>query len=218
MPLVAPDVCRYTMNGLWAGRQVANILDMVVDPSGTVLDGRDAAIEHVAGVLLDEFATWVVGALTVDYQFTSVSWVDLNSATGSTGERTSTDARTLPIVGGAGGAAATSNVAMLVKKVTTSARGQRAGRWYLPNPGEVQINENELEATFRGEVQGNLNTFLENITETGVAASWPRFPTVVHTRNIGTPSNPNIEYVDNTQITTMQLQSRLATQRRRLRP
>jgi hypothetical protein len=218
MTLVAPDVCRYSINGDYLNRPAVNVLDMVVQPEDGSIVGRQDAIEITSRVILNAWVDNVMTRFGSSYSLQSISWVDLNSDTGSVGITTSTPAHTLPLNAGGTGEPLTAALAMLVTKVTTRSRGSRPGRWFLPGFVEQDIVGNIWVGTTLSNTNAALSTFLEEVTETGLTELVKYFPTVVHTRNTGTPSNPNIVYVNNTQITDLQANGRVSTQRQRNRP
>lgn len=109
-----------------------------------------------------------------------------------------------PIVGGAGAdVSLPNNCAFLVKKRTALAGPKNRGRFYLPpyhlSEGEVTRN-GTLSSTLYADVQGRLNGWYANITANQCT------PVVQHSDGSG--SIP---------ITSFVLQTRIATQRRRMR-
>lgn len=216
-PIVAPDVVRFSMNGDLLGRPCVNMLDMVVLDERVSPD-RAEAIEGVAEKMIDGWCDNILGALTVNYAFNSVTWVDLNSLDGSTGIRTSSESHTLPQAGGATGQSYGANSAVLVTKVATSARGQRSGRWFLPAVTEQFTDGNFVTSAYLEALQTACSDYLEQMTQTSPVSGIQFFPTVVHTKNEGTKENPDIVYVGNNQIHDLQPQQRIASQRRRNRP
>lgn len=218
MPIVAPDVVRYSINGNYLNRPAVNVLDMVVRSQDSEAQPRDEIIESVAGRLINQWVDNVMTRFNASYSFESVSWVDLNSVDGQVGSRTSTDEYTLPRAAVGAGQPLTAALAMLVEKVTQRQRGSRPGRWFLPAFTEGDINGNIWESGTLVATNAALSNFLEEMTETGLGNEQYYFPTVVHTRNEGTPTNPNIVYVNNTQINDLQASGRVSTQRRRNRP
>lgn len=214
--LIAPDVVRVTLKGMYLGRNVANIQDFVVHdvPLG---GDRNDAIKGTMVQVLDAWAEFVRTSLGADMSFTGLDWVDLNSADGATGSLTSTDDHTLPVVGTGGGEALTGQVALLLTKVCSARRGARNGRMYVAGLTESNVTGNYLASGVRAALQTTADTLLEAWTETGVISPpFTFFPTVVHTRAIG-PGSTEVEYVGNSQITTLEVQSQLASQRRRNR-
>lgn len=218
MPIVAPDVVRYSINGTYLNRPAVNVLDMVVQSQDGTDEPRDEIIPSVAGRLINQWVDNVMTRFNSSYSFQSVSWVDLNSATGQVGSRTTTDEYSLPRAAPGAGQPLTAALAMLVEKVTQRQRGSRPGRWFLPAFTEGDIEGNIWIGSTLSATNDALSNFLAEMTETAIGSEQYYFPTVVHTRNAGTPQNPNIVYVNNTQITDLQAVGRVSTQRRRNRP
>jgi hypothetical protein len=165
--LIAPGICRYTVNGLFNGRQVANIVDMQIDTTGSVV-ARDDAVDEVAGDILNNWSDEVLPNLTAQYIATSISWVDLDEADGSTGARTSTDGSTWPEPGGSSDASAQGNVAFRINKQGTARRGQRAGRMYLCGVGEsanLNTNGNAVNPTVQTALTAAMQEFLSGIND-----------------------------------------------------
>lgn len=103
--------------------------------------------------------------------------------------------------GGRSGGAAAPNTAMLVRKQTAMGGREGRGRFYLPGPSEEDIDEGGLlSATLRDAASAALGVFFAAL----IAADLP--PYLLH--DSGTPP---------TAITTLSLDQRVATQRRRLR-
>ena len=124
--IVAPGIARYSINGTLGGQPVVNVLDINI--SDVVNGSRDDAVATCAGDLINQWADHVLPLVTDEYSFDSVSWVDLDSIDGSTGERSSTDGTTLPEVGGDTGACMPGGVALLVRKIGSGGRRERNGR------------------------------------------------------------------------------------------
>jgi hypothetical protein len=214
-PIVAPDVCRYTINGTIFGRPTANIMDMVVLPQ--LSTPRSDSILEVAKNLLDHWTDSTVSLMTPNSQLESVSWVDLDSLDGETGSIIEGNTHTWPEPGTASGESLPASVSVLVTKVAASSRGKRNGRLFLTGASETWTSGNFLTLTALGGYQSGMTDLLEQMTETSVLATTQYFPTVVHTKNVGTPTAPIIEYQGNSQIHAMTVNQRVASQRRRNR-
>lgn len=217
MVLVAPDVVRYSINGTHLGRPAVNILDMVVQVGGLGASRADG-IKETGEQIINTWVDQMLINLTNTYSFVSLSYIDLNSADGATGEMTASDDYSLPRPGLGGGQPLPASVAMLVTKQTNAGRGSRPGRWYVPGLGEGSVEGNFINGAELVAINERLSDMVERLTETGSVQGVEYFPTVIHTRNIGTPSDPVIEYVNNTQITNLSASARVASQRRRNRP
>lgn len=211
--LVAPDMVRLAFNGRMAGQDIVNILDVAVTDYGPGV-AREEVVFEMVGDALNNFADHVVPLLTDNYSFNSVSWVDLDSLDGSTGERTSTADTTLPVVGQDAGAPMPGGVAMLVTKVNSGGRRTRNGRWYLSGIAEGVTdpdNPNTVNSGFVGIANTALEAFRSGIegVESAGAFNYTSSPNVIHT--------VNGNYVGRDRITQFVVQSTLATQRRRQR-
>lgn len=219
--IIAPLVARFTINATYGGENIANIVDVRIEEEGIGADRPDAC-EQQARDILHAWDDRILTFLTNDYVAQSVSWVDLDSADGSTGVVTTGGGDTWPKAGGNTTDQPTpGNVALLVTKVAPGGgRRTRNGRMYVAgisealtdatNPGNVTTASlASLTAAFEGFSSDVSNTFLgEGYTSNMV---------VVHTINEGTETNPDIVYSGQSEVTGMVVQPRLATQRRRLR-
>lgn len=224
MPLIVPQVCRYTMNGTYAGRPVANVIDMQIDTTGSTMD-RPTAIDQQAGVLLNQWKTQLMTIAMPQYVFTSVSWLDLNSSTGSVGSRTTSGATTLPAPGTAAGTPMPGNVAYLIRKMTTAVRGARKGRIYICGVSEsatFTTTTNTIEPSQLTTMQTMLTSFFGNVNQTpGTPTTYSGRMVVVQVLTYDPPVPPHTSPSPATGthhfVTSLQLDSLLATQRRRLR-
>lgn len=214
MPFVVPGVCRYTINGVAAGRAVANIFDFQIDTTGAV-ESREEAIEAMAGILINEWCDSVLPRLSSGYSFQGVSWVDLDAADGTTGERTSTSQESLPQTGGQGGDMSTSNTAVLVRKNTVSRRGARSGRSYIGPLSELQVSSNVLVPAEATAWQTAMNAFLGDTNQGPDFGNYTSAMAVVHILTRDSEGNPLTG--DFTPVSSLAVQGTLATQRRRLR-
>lgn len=106
--------------------------------------------------------------------------------------------------GAGSGTVQTPNTAYLIRKLTTA--GGRAGRGRFFYPGVTEANVNDagiIDSTPLGILQGVWDDFLADLTAADL------FPVLLH--SAGSPiSGPNT-------ITALQVDNRVATQRRRLR-
>lgn len=207
--LVVPQVVRYSFSGTYGEATWANVMDFRVDEEA--LSDRAIEIENVAGVLEDAWKGFLVPLLVDDLVLTSISWVDLDSADGSTGS--------IGISGGAGNDTTpptSAQVSVLIRKNTTGGRSSRPGRWYLPGIPEAGVGITGVDSGYRTALQTALNNWQAALT--GPVSQGSQIePVVVHTRNTGTEQNPNIVYVSTTPITSYTVSGTAATQRRRLR-
>ena len=218
--IVAPGVCRFTVNQTFAGQPVANIIDMRIDTTGSVISRHDAILDQAAKII-DGWDDRIRISQADDLSCNSVSWVDLDEADGETGERSVTSATTWPAVGGGGSAPFSANVAVLITKtLEQSSRNRRNGRMYLCGGAETWTTAgapNQVDAATRTTLNSNLALFLSGITSENGAFGYDSDMCVVHTRNAGTPENPDIVFDGNSDVLSLTVQPLLATQRRRLR-
>nr|CRY96610.1 hypothetical protein [uncultured prokaryote] len=216
MALVLDDICRYTMNHEFLGRPAISILDMHIIHTGDV--SRATACYNVAGDLLNNWTDHMMGIMSIDVSFESVSWVDLDSLDGSTGSRSTTDDNTLPEAGGATGEPISASVALLVHKQATATRGQRQGRWFIPGATEQNVDGNIITSSFVTAVNGNLGDFLDGVSDENPLEAVEKYPVVLHTENQGTPEAPVIVATGASRIEALTVDPRVASQRRRNRP
>lgn len=215
MALTVPGTCRYSVNGVSDGRAVVNVLDMIIDTTGSV-GSREDAIDSQCGIIINEWCDHILPFLSSTYTFNNVSWVDLDSATGSVGSRASTSQETLPQPGGDGGAPLSVNAAMLVRKVTTVRRGARQGRMFLSPTTEVNTSGNVLTPGLISGLNTNLASFLGNVNqEDADPTEYQSQLAVVHVLTRDADGNPLTG--ESTAVSALVVQSRLASQRRRLR-
>lgn len=214
MALVAPGVVRFAINGTFAGtRPWTNIWD--VDMLAPIGESRELACLAYANEIVPVWDGSIAQSISEQVVMTDITWVDLDSETGSTGAISTT--------GGAGtegdqtGPVLPANVAVLATKQAASARGSRNGRMYIPGLPESDADGLDISAGALATLNDRLDAFLTALTDPASVQPVAAQPVVLHTRNIGTPSNPNIVYAGHDPILTLVAQSRLATQRRRLR-
>lgn len=126
MALVAPNICRYTIVGSLAGQDCMNVLDARILNDGG--GERETEIVRVAGDLLNQWDDHVLPLVANDYTAESIRWVDLSTASGSTGSRSSTDENTWPKSGSGAADPLPNNVyAKVVKNLEGKNRIQRNG-------------------------------------------------------------------------------------------
>jgi hypothetical protein len=184
--IIASGVCRYSVNGSYQGHDVVNIVDMKIDTTGTPSD-RGVACFDQAGIIINEWSDSILTKLAPQYSALSVSWVDLDDAEGSTGERSTTSEDTWPQTGGNASSAFPGNVALRVNKNIIAKRGQRQGRMYLCGIAEGFSSTAEPNMIVPGNV-AELNTalasFLGDINQEqggGVGTSYSSEMVVLHT-------------------------------------
>lgn len=217
MTIVAPGICRYTVHGTLGTRPTANILDFRIDTTGST-ESREEAIEAMCGIIINEWSDHVLPQVCAPYTATSVSWVDLDEEDGSTGSRTSTGQETWPKVATRSGTPAPANTSVLVTKVGSSRRGQRNGRLYLAGPPEGEVGTQNLTSTYQAAVQASMESMLGNMNQSETTlGEYESYMVIVHTRDVGTPGNPDIVFTGSSDVSALSVSGTAATQRRRLR-
>lgn len=217
MALTVPDVARFTIHGVWTnGHSCDTVLDMQLDTTGSVLT-REAALQDLADDVIQNWQSQIMHQLPNNYTVLGIHFIDLDEEDGATGDRpidageTATGLLTDP--------ACPPNVAVLVKKLTTSGRGSRSGRMYLPGIEEANVSEDGVigNSTIDA-LQAACDDFLDNINnDSGGPIDWTSRLVVVHLEPRPAPPLPDNRVGTYTAVSSLAVQSTVATQRRRLR-
>ena len=197
--LIVPNTLRVSLYGGISGRSWASVLDFV---KNTAIGTGDAADQ--ASNVVSQFQISVLPGLTSNVTLTGANYVDLSSATGESGS-VGVDAGH-SATGGTNGAATTPQVCFLAQKTAAGRRGQRKGRWYLPGVAEAAVDAaGVLDPAEQASHQSTLDDFVTGVGGTG--DEWAL--AVVHRTSAtsGTATSPS----------TLILEAKVATQRRRLR-
>lgn len=185
-PLLMTNIVRYALNGRWTnGRPIVNILDMDVrtnslpDPGG-FLPERDEAVEEAAERLATAWQEHLLPNLSSSYGFEGVSWVDLDSESGSTGSIVPVS--DYPQVGALGADAEVPQTTLLVEKqLSGRRRGTRNGRWYISGVPEMRIDNNGIVLPiWVTQMDNALSDFLGDVSKEGTADHVWTVPVVVH--------------------------------------
>jgi hypothetical protein len=165
---------------------------------GFDIGGFSGDADDCAETLFGHWADDIMPRVTSFVVLTSVSVKFGPVATGPTGEFAGTEA------GGAGGQATSPNVAALIHKNTAFGGRAGRGRMYIPGLQESDLNEaGNLDSGAVTAWQASLLAFLVSVTGDNLD------PVVLH--GVGSPlSTPS-------PITSLTIDSKVATQRRRLR-
>jgi hypothetical protein len=213
--IVANGICRFTVHGLFAGRPVANILDMKIDTTGSVVSRHDA-IDRQGNFILGAWGEHVLDTIAVNnYVATKISWIDLDSLDGETGEKSVGGSQTWPRAGNGTISSMPGNVALRVNKRTNGGRGSKQGRMYLCGVAENWTSDEDPNLVSSANAAGVtevMGQFLSDITidagtEEPLGDSSQLH--VVHTKNG--------QFVNSTEVVALECDSTLASQRRRLR-
>lgn len=209
-PIVAPNIARFTVNQAIGGQDVANVLDMRVTNINP-LESRDQALFELAGDILNNWSEHIQAFQIDDISALSVSWLDLDSLTGTRGERTQTSTYEWPRNGrNVTDAAMPAVVAARVDKATTGVRGTRGGRMYISGCVE-QWSAASVTMTWDSATQDSLNgflaDFLDGINDEAGVNGRDQELVVVHTRNGA--------YLDYSAVSALTLNPNISTQVRR---
>lgn len=211
MALVVNGICRFAFEGFYIDRPWVNICDMQLDTTGAIYDRDDWAFQ-TAGRLINGWVDHLADRVSESLVLNQVSWVDLDSATGSTGSRTVTSEHELPEAGFHPAEPLPGNLSVLITKNTNAGRGTRSGRWYQAGLTEPQVVDNSLIPATVDMWQDSFNAFKTYIEEpSDPIGGAQRHMAVVHT----TGDNPQTGTF--TTVDSLTVNPRLATQRRRLR-
>lgn len=214
--IVAPGVGRFSINGTYGGQPVATVLDL--EP--VVIEGptpeRLPFLNGVCERLEDCFGT-LVDAFNQGLEYTSINYVDLNSADGLVGVYIFDS----PLVGNVNGAPMPGNVSCRINKQSSGfERGQRSGRMYMAGVSEEwtgNAGPNVIQSNVVEQVQTAADSFMTQLEEPIEAPDGQEFGarlTVVHTRRPDPDEDP--VFAGTTIVTGLGVQARLASQRRRL--
>jgi hypothetical protein len=212
--IIASGICRYAVNASYSGHDVVNIVDMKIDTTGTI-QPRDEAVHDQAGRILNAWSDGVIAHSVDKYTAQSVSWIDLDSLDGSTGERSTTDAETWPQSGTIGGAGAPGNVAIRVNKNTTARRGQRQGRMYLCGMAESLTTEGLPNELAEGSLAG-FNTMLQALLEAFNNEAQPQ-DVLIYDSEMVVVHTKDGAFVDSSDVTSLTIDQYTASQVRRIR-
>ena len=185
MPFQMTNMVRYALLGRWSnGRPVVNMLDMSVklaadfDPLG-IAPSRLEMCETVALDIADNWSDHLLPYMTSAYTFEGISWVDLDSASGSVGFKAPDGG---PVVGGLGADSMPPQNTLLITKVEGSrTRGTRPGRWYLSALRDQDVDNNGLvRPEWRAQMDIQLEEFRSGIEDQSVSSPIWRVPVVIH--------------------------------------
>lgn len=221
MALIAPGIVRYTINGTYSDRPVANIVDVKIDTTGTSASRSESAFDG-AGRIINAWKTRILPLVQGNYIFNSVSWVDMDDEDGSTGTRTSTSTTNLPLPGTATGDDMPGSVAALIRKTIAGRRGFKAGRLYLAGLSEAVTDPavpNAIIAASVTAITTGMTNFAADVDDSDEIAGVFQVGvthTVTPDPTLGDPT-PQPVYAGWSKSTVWTCDRRLATQRRRLR-
>lgn len=214
-PIVAPGVGRFSVNGNYAGQPYTNVWDIGPAVATGGAPDRPTFMALAAERLWEIFAVDFAANFSEQLDLTDISYVDLDSTEGTVGTFTPS----APAGGIVTGSTMPGNVAVRFNKNSGGyTRGQRAGRFYMA--GAIDSWTTTDPNLLVGAVVTILNDAATQLmTDFGTPIvngddSFSLVPKVIHTRRPTPDSDP--VFVSATNVTGFGLQTRLASQRRRL--
>lgn len=212
-----PGVCRYTLYGQVADRPWNTIMDFRIDTTGSVVS-RSEAIYGIAGDIINNFLDEFRDRLSPDATLAGIRWLDLDALDGETGQRTSTSEYTLPLSGEASSGTQTGGDSILIhKNLVGAARNARSGQWYFAGVAQAAIQENQVIGSVVAAMNTELATFLANVNDSGAPIDRSQRMCVIHTPGIATYSDGEVYEATSTDVDSLTVDPRAATQRRRTR-
>lgn len=200
------------------GHRWNSVLDFSVDEEGGT---RQQVLEDFVNNATGLFQTYFVQNVHQSVNFTGAVWLDIDSLSGAGGIVTPRPGK--PVYGVQSGAALTPNACFLIKKQCTHTRRQRTGRMYFPGVPEGWADDaGTLSSTaitnLGGAAQGFRQAIIDLEDPGGPTYAWR----VVHISNysgISEPGWPNGRPTawSSSDVTAAVLDTKVATQRRRLR-
>lgn len=201
--LVVPFVVEVTFQGTYGDRTWANVLHLVWDET---TPGRlSAGLDTIATQMETAYVTNILDAMSDKVTLVDIKVQDVDSEGGLSVLRPVGDP------GGEAGAGMPGNVAILVTKNDDHARSQRAGRFFFVGALEGDTDTNSPSTLNAGGIArwvaatGGFYTDLS-----GTAGGSDFYPVVLHKSSAPSGYTPY-------SLNSLSLNSRLATQRRRLR-
>jgi len=201
------DTIQVTVKGLLAGRECDTVF--YIQASRPITGDS----ETKARALLNAWQTNLVQSFSVAYTCTGAHFIDLDSLTGDHGDIAADPTKP---TAGTDTPGISPQVALLIRKNVQGAPRSVSFRHFWPAPGEGSVDQaGVLGTSYRTTVQGQINTFQSTVdVAAGVGVSESHLVAVSFPRDgLGHVSGPGTAY----DISTMTLQSKVATMRRRLR-
>lgn len=213
--LIVPNTARFTIKGTYLGVPVANIVDVKKDTGAW----NAADLLDQAKIIVSAWCDNVLPRVGQDYTGLSVSYIDMGSSSGGTGETATGTGSSFPQVGGVSDAAMPGMVAYLIHKNITAARGARQGRMFICGVNEgatIAHDGNNLQDATVTLMNTALQDFLSAVNQDGGISSYGSSISVVHTKNTGTAADPVIVFVSTSHVNSLTCDKKVHTQRRRM--
>jgi hypothetical protein len=208
----AENVIEVAVIGTYAGRPTANVLH-IGSEEGVNASDADAVLDFA-----NNWQDHIVPLQTGAYTLLNFEWRSLDPADSNVG--------TLPPVAGKpiNGAAAASvgavpSVAYLIRKNTANRpRGRSDGRIYLPGVPEDQVdNAGVLSSAQRNNVVTGIDAFYAGVTDNPIGSDVNRWLVVLETTPLSRAPGTQSVTVGSRRVTSLTVDQKVATQRRRLR-
>lgn len=185
---------------------VVSIMDVDID---TTLGRSFALLEGVAEDVRDNWQDHIVPNFTDHYTFDGISWVDLDTADGLSGEVAPDPAK--PLSGGGTADIAPANCAYLIhKNISGATRTRRKGRMYMYGVFEGLVDDaGFVDAGTIAQLDAAFEDFKDGVN----GSTGPGDNT-----NLAVVHNPAVGGTSSSHITTFACDARSASQRDRLRP
>lgn len=214
IPIIAPTVVRFSMKMTGpAGHECDNIIDVSLDEFAST---RHDAVNAIVPLVVGRWQTDIVGFINNGYTFIGSRWIDLDSLGGTSGFQGPVAGK--PVNGGAGGNIMPPNVALLVHKQSIHSREQRDGRLYFPGLNETDVgNDGTLGSTAMTFWQGKFETLRTDLSSGTLYPPATTAWRTVHVVGHAPPPDGRPNAWSSSDITSVSIDSRCATQRRRLR-
>lgn len=218
IPIVAPTIVRFSFqHSNPTGRPTHCIMDVSMDEEGV---SRTDALADMTGPVVQAWQDKMMPVLFTDLTFFGARWIDLDTLDSSSGFQPPIAGH--PTTGAVSSTQLAPNTALLVHKVCGHTRSQRNGRMFFPSVQETVVdNAGIVLPAHKTAVETAFNNFrvaVEGITVVPGASFALR---VVHVDGHEEPVPPATTGRPNawssSDITSFSVDSRVATQRRRLR-
>lgn len=213
IPIVAPTIVRFSMHHTGPGsRPFDCVYDVSLDETGV---SRSTAVGVLVPGVITNYQDKLAAFLHSAYTFTGATWLDIDSLSGVGGFEPAHAGH--PVHGADASTLLPPNVCFLVKKSCGHNRAQRNGRTYFPGVAESNADNAGVvipaTATALSTAFSQFLTAINGMTATAFeSVAWR----VVHVTGHETDTNrPNAW--SSSDITAVSCDTRVATQRRRLR-
>jgi hypothetical protein len=198
MALIVPNAVRVSILGNQADGPFASVYGIDSAPATGGADAR-----AIAQATLDAYILKVLPHLTNTITVTRATYVDLSDEAGETGEVLPTSGPST--TGGVTTAPLAPQCTYLIKLLTTGGRAVRSGRSFLPG---VRADEVSARGDITSATTLTMTTAMEDFSTT-ITADSGAILGVIHRPSVGDASI--------TEVTHINCETTIATQRRRLR-